>query len=287
MIGYRILAIIVFLMLVLPMTAAGVETTNVTIEEDSYVALNNDIYIEVLDVSGNMGWSARVHFYSYLDSVGKKTTLYTGDVATEYVSGTGMKIKVKLDSVFSNAAFFVIESSNKLYVTERHDADVGTANVTIGLNECIVLNNDIYIELLDVGSDMIPDTKVWFYSYQDPVGKKTTLYRGDIPTQYTSGSGLTIDVTLDSVSSNAASFEIESSKELYVTERHAAEGEVPDIDNDGVPDMWDLDNSTPADYWTDSDGRGRMWGDMNGDGKLTSADALLLLQAVVGKIDIE
>jgi S-layer protein (TIGR01567 family) len=59
-----------------------------------------------------------------------------------------------------------------------------------------------------------------------------------------------------------------------------------DSDNDGVPDVWDLDNSTPADYWTDSDGRGRMWGDMNGDGKLTSVDALMILQAVVGKIDL-
>ncbi|MEA1865353.1 MAG: S-layer protein domain-containing protein [Euryarchaeota archaeon] len=59
-----------------------------------------------------------------------------------------------------------------------------------------------------------------------------------------------------------------------------------DTDNDGVPDAWDADNSTPADYWTDSDGRGRMWGDMNRDGKLTSADALMLLQAVVGKIDL-
>ena len=159
-------------------------------------------------------------------------------------------------------------------------------NVTIGLNECIVLNNDIHIELLEVGSDMMPCAKVGFYSYQDPVGKKATLYVGDIPTQYTSGTGMTIEVTLDSVFSNGASFVLESSKNLHVTERHADEGEVPDIDNDGVPDMWDLDNSTPADYWTDSDGRGRMWGDMNGDGKLTSADALLLLQVVVGKIDI-
>nr|QNO47099.1 hypothetical protein ONOHIMFI_00025 [Methanosarcinales archaeon ANME-2c ERB4] len=165
-------------------------------------------------------------------------------------------------------------------------AGVETTNVAIGINECIVLNNDIYIELLDVGSDMTPYVKVWFYSYQDPVGIKTTLYIGDVPISYTSGSGMTIEVTLDYVFSNGASFVIESSKKLYVTERHAAEGEVPDIDNDGVPDMWDLDNSTPADYWTDSDGRGRMWGDMNGDGKLTSADALMLLQAVVGKIDI-
>jgi len=97
---------------------------------------------------------------------------------------------------------------------------------------------------------------------------------------------MTIDVTLDSVFSNGASFVIESPIKLYITERNATEEEVPDTDNDGVPDMWDLDNSTPAGYWTDSDGRGRMWGDMNGDGKLTSADALMLLQAVVGKIDI-
>ncbi len=59
-----------------------------------------------------------------------------------------------------------------------------------------------------------------------------------------------------------------------------------DTDLDGVPDEWDEEINTPADYWTDSDGRGRMWGDMNGDGKLTSADALMILQAVVGKIDI-
>lgn len=59
-----------------------------------------------------------------------------------------------------------------------------------------------------------------------------------------------------------------------------------DTDNDGVPDAWDADNSTPAGYRTDPDGRGRMWGDMNGDGELTSADALMILQAAVGKINL-
>jgi len=57
----------------------------------------------------------------------------------------------------------------------------------------------------------------------------------------------------------------------------------PDTDGDGVPDSWDLDNSTPAGYWTDSRGRGRMFGDMNGDGKLSSVDALMILQYAVGK----
>ena len=160
-------------------------------------------------------------------------------------------------------------------------------NVTIGTDEYIVLNNDIYIELLDVGTDMGWSAQVRFCSYLDPVGTKKTLYVGDVPYRYTSGTGLTIEVTLDSVFSNAAFFVIESPNKLYVTERGVGgEEEDLDIDDDGVPDIWDLDNSTPAGYWTDSDGRGRMWGDMNGDGKLTSADALMLLQAVVGKIDI-
>ena len=165
-------------------------------------------------------------------------------------------------------------------------AGVETTNVTIGINGYVVLENDIHIKLLDVGADMGRSAKVQFRSYMDPVGTKATLYTGDVATRYISGTGRIIYVTLDSTFSNGASFVIESSKKLDITERHAAEEEDPDIDNDGVPNIWDLDNNTPAGYWTDSDGRGRMWGDMNGDGKLTSEDALLLLQAVVGKIDL-
>ncbi|RZN31987.1 MAG: hypothetical protein EF813_12035 [Methanosarcinales archaeon] len=62
-------------------------------------------------------------------------------------------------------------------------------------------------------------------------------------------------------------------------------GTIPDTDTDGdgVPDAWDLDNSTPAGYWVNSQGIGRMWGDMNGDGWLTSVDALMILQAAAEK----
>ncbi|PXF60865.1 MAG: hypothetical protein C4B59_06765 [Candidatus Methanogaster sp.] len=59
-----------------------------------------------------------------------------------------------------------------------------------------------------------------------------------------------------------------------------------DTDDDGVPNVWDADNSTPAEYWTDSQGIGRMWGDMNGDGKLTSVDALMILQVAAEAISL-
>ena len=66
----------------------------------------------------------------------------------------------------------------------------------------------------------------------------------------------------------------------------AEPGNISAARGDGVPDVWDADNSTPAGYWVNSDGIGRMWGDMNGDGRLTSVDALMILQAAVGKIEL-
>jgi hypothetical protein len=172
-------------------------------------------------------------------------------------------------------------------------AGVETTNVTMRVDECIVLNNDIHIDLLNVGSDMGWYARVRFHSYRDSVGETARLYQGDTwPSRYTSGTGRTIDVILDSAFSNGASFVIESSAQLNITERYNISDRynvtisATDSDNDGVPDVWDLDNSTPAGYWVNSDGIGRMWGDMNGDGKLTSVDALMILRAAVGKIDL-
>ncbi len=127
--GCRVLVVVAaaaLLMLVLPMTAAGVETTNVTIGVNGYIVLNNDIYIELLDVDSDMGWSAQVWFRSYQDPVGTKKTLYVGDIPTSYTSGSGMTIEVTLDSVSSNAASFTIESSKELIITERHNFEVPT-----------------------------------------------------------------------------------------------------------------------------------------------------------------
>jgi hypothetical protein len=53
-----------------------------------------------------------------------------------------------------------------------------------------------------------------------------------------------------------------------------------------VPDVWDVDNSMQEGYWVNPQGIGWMWGDMNGDGWLTSADAPMILQAVAGKIGL-
>ncbi|MEA3325581.1 MAG: CARDB domain-containing protein [Euryarchaeota archaeon] len=133
--GRRILivvAAVALLILVLPMTVAGEEeTTNITIGVNEYVVLNNDIYIEVRDV-GTAGISyAEVWFRSSQDSVGTIKKVYAGDIATIYISGTGLKIEVTLDYVFSNGASFVVTSSKELYVTDRHAGKVETEPVTI------------------------------------------------------------------------------------------------------------------------------------------------------------
>ena len=57
-----------------------------------------------------------------------------------------------------------------------------------------------------------------------------------------------------------------------------------DTDNDGVIDLLDQEGDTPPDSWVDRFGRAVMRGDVNGDGKLTSGDALMILQAAAGTI---
>ena len=59
-----------------------------------------------------------------------------------------------------------------------------------------------------------------------------------------------------------------------------------DTDNDGVIDLLDQEDNTPPDSWVDRFGRTVMRGDVNGDGKLTSADALMILQAAAGAINL-
>lgn len=59
-----------------------------------------------------------------------------------------------------------------------------------------------------------------------------------------------------------------------------------DSDSDGVPDYWDDEPDTPSGYLTDSEGRGYRIGDVNRDGKLTSVDALMILQAIVKNIEL-
>ncbi|MEA1906337.1 MAG: DUF3344 domain-containing protein [Euryarchaeota archaeon] len=59
-----------------------------------------------------------------------------------------------------------------------------------------------------------------------------------------------------------------------------------DSDSDGVPDCWDLEADTPSGYLTDSEGRGYRIGDVNRDGELTSADALMILQAIAANIEL-
>ena len=59
-----------------------------------------------------------------------------------------------------------------------------------------------------------------------------------------------------------------------------------DTDNDGVIDLLDQEDDTPPNSWVDRFGRVIMRGDINGDGQITSADALMILQAAAGAIDL-
>ena len=146
--GCRVLVVVAaaaLLMLVLPMTAAGVETTKVTIGVNEYIVLNNDIHIGLIDVDADMVPHAKVRFYGYLDPDGKTATLYMGDCPVKYTSGTGLTIEVTLDSVSSNGASFVIESSKKLIITDRYNFEVPTLTpsglaVLVGLLSLIAIS---------------------------------------------------------------------------------------------------------------------------------------------------
>lgn len=59
-----------------------------------------------------------------------------------------------------------------------------------------------------------------------------------------------------------------------------------DTDTDGVIDLLDQEAGTPPDSWVDRFGRAVLRGDVNGDGKLTSADALMILKAAAGAIEL-
>ncbi len=61
---------------------------------------------------------------------------------------------------------------------------------------------------------------------------------------------------------------------------------INDTDGDGVPDLRDKEPDTHRGYMVNSEGIGRRWGDLNGDGKLTSADVLMLSQMAAEKIDM-
>jgi len=142
--GCRVLIVAALLMLVLPMTAAA-DSVNVTVRVDEYIVLNNDIYIEVLDVGGDTASYAKVRFYGYQDSTGIIRTIYKEDWPARYTSGTGMSIDVMLDSVSSNAASFTIESSKELIITDRDNFEVPTLTpsglaVLIGLLSLIAIS---------------------------------------------------------------------------------------------------------------------------------------------------
>lgn len=104
-------------------------------------------------------------------------------------------------------------------------AAADTINTTVDVDEGIVLNGDIHIEVLDVGTNWGSYAKLKFYSYKDAGGKTEAIYMGDVPTKYTSGTFMTIEVTLDSISYDTAFLMIESTTSLKISDRYGFESE--------------------------------------------------------------
>lgn len=104
-------------------------------------------------------------------------------------------------------------------------AAADSINTTVDVNEGIVLNGDIHLEVLDVGTNWGSYAKLKFYSYKDAGGKTESIYMGDVPTTYTSGTFMKIEVTLDSISYDTAFLMIESTTSLKISDRYGFEGE--------------------------------------------------------------
>jgi hypothetical protein len=114
---FAVVAVAVLLMLSFPMTAAAT-TISHTMKVDGGIILNNDIHIELIEVGSDIGWYARVRFYSYKDSTGRTARIYKDEYPESYTSGTGTTVDVTVDSIFSNGVSLSIESSTQLLVTD-------------------------------------------------------------------------------------------------------------------------------------------------------------------------
>ena len=173
-----------------------------------------------------------------------------------------------------------------------------------GVSDVVVFFCYVDAVFSDNGTDMVRLEYVFLID-NEPLEVHTDDRYGNMKVTTASAAGITVknDGAIDLSKDTAAEitedlyFKVADSDtaRFYPCVKRTIDGEEPtppatipanDTDGDGVPDVWDADNSTQEGYWVNPHGIGRMWGDMNGDGRLTSVDALMILQAATGKIDL-
>jgi len=262
---------------------------------NSGVEIEHSIKIEVVEVKTDIIDSAKLCISSY-QKPARTISVFAGDSPTEYKTSGGASIYIEVLSVYGDSVHLRITGPEDWRVTNYYtvepDDDEDDANVILDreleVNAGVVIEHSIKIEVVEVKLGIIDCAKLRISSYQKPA-RIISIFHGDSPTEYETSSGASIYIEVLSVYADSVHLRITGPEDWRVTDYYAVEPEedfIPatDSDHDGVPDVWDEEPDTPAGYWTDSTGRGRRWGDMNGDGRLTSADALMILEAAVGSV---
>ena len=258
------------------------------------VVIEHNIIIEVVEVKTDIIDSAKLRISSY-QKPARTISVFAGDSSTEYKTSSGASIYIEVLSVYGDSVSLRVTGPADWAVTNCYAGDLdddANANVILNreleVNSGVEIEHSIKIEVVEVKTDIIGCAKLNISSYQKPA-RTISVFAGDSPTKYKTSSGASIDIEVLSVYGDSVSLKITGPEDWRVTNYYTVEPEedlIPatDSDHDGVPDVWDYEPDTPAGYWTDSAGRGRRWGDMNGDDRLTSADALMILEAAVGSV---
>ncbi len=241
------------------------------------------------------------------DSSSDKKTLSTGE---SWDLGNGFTLNATEINLEANAVFLSLAKNGMLLDDSVIDTGAGgdrrymyTENVS-GVNDVAIFS--CYVDAVFRGTDSnLVQLKYVFLIDNEPLEVHTDDRYGNTKVTSAGSSGITLknDGAIDLSKKTDAEitedmyFKVADSNTVrfYPCVKRTIGGEEPtppatipanDTDGDGVPDVWDADNSTQEGYWVNPHGIGRMWGDMNGDGRLTSVDALMILQAATGKIDL-
>ena len=238
----------------------------------------DDAYVDSDNPANNYGGTSSL----YVD-----TDIWSSSYIPDHYRRSYLKFDLSQIPVEPNITTTITSANLKLYTS------IYGNSVSVGAYQCsnswsedtITWNSTLPADSIPIDTVLVVHDDTWYTwdvagSVQDSINDNISIMLKSERTEYGYES-------LSFYSKDGYSETIHPKLEITYTISCAcpdAHIDITDSDSDGVINILDWDNSTPSGYWTDSHGRGRMWGDMNGDGELTSADALMILQAAVGAI---